>query len=221
MQDNVTFSAPLNTVFATLEKKFYDSVTYGSGVVLFKDTGFHPEESAMLEATVVSAPKAIMKRADYEGMEISLEPGDKILVRYDVVFAYSKQPERDTPVYKNVVLYEGKEYWKVDVQKIFAVILEEGMRMLNGYVCCDLLPEDMGNYGILIRPDHYRIMERKDKMRIKYIGHPLIGQPTLSLTPGDVIYCLPGVAQAYEINLQKFYIIKQTHILAKDASTSK
>jgi hypothetical protein len=217
------FVAPLNTVYATLEKKFYDTITFDSGVQLYRDTSFHPEEYTMLQATVISVPKAIMKRPDYAGMSIDLRPGDTILIRYDVVYSYVKQPDRDTPIYKNVLLYKGNEYWKVDLQKIFGVIRDNRIDMINGYVCCDPLAEDQGDYGVLIRPEHYRMTERDDTMRIKYIGKPLGDQPMLSVQEGDVIHCLPGVAQRYEINLQHFYIIKQSHILGiveKGAETS-
>lgn len=213
-------TAPLNTVYATLDRKFYDTIEFASGITLFKDTGFHPEESAMLEGTVVSVPKALMKRPDYAGMAIDIKPGDRILMRYDVVYSYTHQPERDTPVYKNVLLHEGVEYWKVDIQKVFAVILAEGMRMLNGYVFCETVPEERGDYGLLIRPEHFRTEERRDKLRIKYIGEPLIGQPTLFLLPGDIVYTAPGMAQSYEINVQKFLIIKQSHIIAKERNLS-
>jgi len=212
--------APLNTVYATLDRKFYDTVEFTSGVTLFKDTGFHPEESTMLEATVVSVPKAIMQRPDYNGMTLPIKTGDRILIRYDVVYSYKHQPERDTPVYKNVLLYGGVEYWKVDIQKIFGVIVDGGIRMLNGYAYCEAVPEERADYGLLVRPEHLRREERRDKLRIKYIGEPLIGQPSLFLSPGDIVYTAPGMAQSYEINVQKFFIIKQSHIVAKEQNLS-
>lgn len=213
--------APVNTIYATIEKKFYDTIEYASGIKLYKDTGFHPEEAAMLQATVVSVPKEIIDRPDYAGFTINVQPGDTILIRYDVVFSYKDQPDRSTPIYDNVVLYNGVEYWKVDIQKIFGIIRKGEIIMINGHVCCDRLEEERPDYGALILPAHYRIAERSDKMVVKYIGLPLREQPTLSISPGDIVYCLPGVAQAYEINLQKFYIIKQSHLLGKIKNLSE
>ncbi len=213
--------APLNTVYATIDKKFYDTIDFDSGLKLFRDTGFHPEEHAMLQATVVSVPKAIMNRQDYEGMTIEVQPGDRILMRYDVVFSYTHQPERDTPIYKNVLLYQGIEYWKVDLQKIFGIIQEDTIIMVNGYVCCDLLEEEQEDSGLILRPDNFRKKERRDKMVVRYIGRPLAGQPALNCDPGDIIYCSPGVAQLYEINQKNFYIIKQSHIVGMDDNMVK
>lgn len=212
-------TAPLNTVYVTLGKKFYDSIDFDSGVKLFRDTTFHPEEHAMLEATVVSVPKQIMERADYQGMSTDLQPGDRILMRYDVVYSYVDQPDRDTPIYKNVLLYEGQEYWKADIQKIFGIIREGGITMLNGYVLCDQVIEKEKNRILIVSehmsPINYDQPRNCDQLRVKYIDMPLQGQPTLPISPGEWIYCIPGVAQAYEINLQPFYILKQSHILGK------
>lgn len=208
-------TAPLNTAYVQIEKKFYDTVEFESGVKLYRDTSFHPEEHAMLQGTVVSIPKAIMKRYDYNGMRMEVQPGDQILMRYDVVFSYLNQPDRSTPIYKNVLLYQGEEYWKVDVQKIFGIVRGDKISMINGYVCCDILEEEQEDYGLLIRPDNYRSTQYRDRMRIKYMGKPLAGEPTLCCRPGDIIYCVPGVSQSYEINLQKFYIIKQRHIIGQ------
>lgn len=211
--------APLNTVYVTLKKKFYDTIDFASGVKLYRDTSFHPEEQAMLEATVVSVPKGIMQRADYEGMQVAINPGDKILMRYDVVYSYIDQPERDTPIYKNVLLYEGQEYWKADIQKIFGIIWEDKIIMLNGYVLCDHKVEEKKSRILIVSeqmsPINYEQPRNSDQLRVKYIGQPLSGQPTLPVAPGEWISCVPGVVQTYDINLQTFYIIKQSHIVGK------
>jgi co-chaperonin GroES (HSP10) len=213
-------NAPLNNILATITNKYYDFVEFESGIKIYKDTGFHPEESAMLQAMVISVPRAIQHRSDYAGMRLDVHPGDSILMRYDVVYSYVHQPDRDTPIYKNVVLFGGNEYWKVDIQKIFGVIHPDSMEMINGYVCGEILYDSIENSTIII-PEHYKNVQRRDKMRIKYIGAPLEGHPILPLQPGDIIYTQPGVAQCYEINDQSFYIIKQSHILAKQENIVK
>lgn len=211
--------APLNTVYVTIQNKFYDSVQFDSGVKLFRDTGFHPEENAMLEATVVSVPKCLIGRTDYQGFRIDVKPGDKILMRYDVVYSYIDQPERDTPIYKNVLLWQGREFWKCDIQKIFGIITDAGIQMLNGYVLCDQKTEQKQGRILIVSdvssPINYEIPINCDRLRIKFISQPLEGDPAISVSAGDIIYSVPGVAQAYEIDLKPFYILKQTHIVGK------
>lgn len=212
---------PANTVLVKLNKKFYDTIQYESGVVLYKDTTYHPEESAMLEAEVYATPMSMIKRADYEGMRIDVRPGDKILVRYDVVFSYKNQPDRDTPVYKNVLLFRGDEYWKVDMQQIFGKKRGYDYEMLNGYVYCEPVQELLPDHQWLARPLHFQTRMRNDRMRVKYIGLSLEHLPELSVLPGDIIYVHTGLAQRYEINGKPFFIVKQSHILGKEENIVK
>lgn len=216
-----TPTAPMNVILATIKNKHYDFVEYESGVKLYKDTCYHPEESAMLEATVVSVPRTVQRRVDYAGMRLDVHPGDKILMRYDVVYSYVDQPEHDTPIYKNVVLFGGEEYWKVDIQKIFGIIHADRIEMINGYVLCDILYGSGTNSTIILPgncyvPEFFKPETSCERLRIKYMGAPLDGQPALSAKAGDTVLVQPGVSQKYEINTDKFYIIRQSHIVAKE-----
>ena len=208
-------TAPINNLYVTIEKKFYDTVTFASGIVLYKDTTFHPEESVMLIAKVISVPKAIQQRYDYDGMQCIIKPGDTILMRYDVVFCYVDQPERDTPIYKNVLLYNGVEYWKVDIQKVFAIQRGVDWEMVNGYALCEPYNETISFGKLLVVPENYRTIQRNNTMKVKYINAPLTTAPVLPVLPNDLIHVVPDVAQLYEIDGHPLYIIKQSHILAK------
>lgn len=215
----LTPTCPLNNVLVTIKNKFYDCIEFASGVKLYKDTGYHPEESAMLEAVVVSVPRAVQDRADYEGMTTPMKPGDRILMRYDVVYSYIDQPDRDTPIYKNVLLFRGEEFWKVDIQKVFAIVLGHDIFMINGYVLCDILYDDTRSKRIILPgnaqvPELYNPVLPADRLRIKHIGFPLFGHLQLGVGVGDDILAMQGVAQRYEINDSVFYILKQAHIIA-------
>lgn len=206
--------APVNTVFVTIAQKFYDKIEYESGITLYHDTTYHPEEHAMLEGTVVSLPDGIIEREDYKGFTLDLEPGDQILMRYDVVFAFTDQPDRSTAVYKNLLFWEGQEIWQVDIQKIFAVVRKDAIRMLNGYVLCELYIEHHTD-GILIIPEAYRDVPKNSQVFIRAIGPRLPAIRTMDLQVGDRVACVPGVAQHYQINTKKFCILKRSHILGK------
>lgn len=197
--------SPQNKIIVQIEKKFQDTISFASGVTLYQDTTFHPEQHAMLKAKVISVPRSILQRADYDGYNELPSPGDTILMRYDVVYSYRNQPDRDTPIYKNILHVRGEEYWLADILQVFAVETQEGYRMLNGYVFCDLLAEKREAPEWLTLPMYMTAEVRNDKMRVRHINHPTV-------TPGDTIYCTPNVAQRYSINMDSFYIIKQSHI---------
>lgn len=211
---------PVKYFLVTLDKKLYNSVTFESGQKLYFDPSWHPEEYSMMEATVVGVPDTIGRwRASkygwildetYKDLQISgIQPGDKVLIRYDVVFNYIDQPEHDTPIYKNLFLYEGKEYWKCSVSQVFAYIRNGETRMINNWVMCDRIKEEKSISDVFVTPDNYKDEYRKDKMCIRHIS------PAALLGPGDIIYADPQYVQSYKINLDEFYILRQSRILAK------
>lgn len=208
--------APMNNLIVTIEQKFYDSVTFASGQTIYFDPSWHPEEYAMLRAKVVSVPGGIIKRHDYDGITIDMKPGDEIYMRYDVVFAYKDQPDRDTPIYKNLLFQfnekTGKyeEFWLCDILQTFAIIRDR-IFMVNGYVMLDPVIVNVGDYSSLIhRPEHYREVELKERAIIRHIGNNMLG-----LSSGDMVYVNPATVMCYTINTEKFYLIKQRNILAK------
>jgi co-chaperonin GroES (HSP10) len=210
---------PVNNVIVTLEKKFYDSITFKSGVKLHVDPAFHPEEYAMLKATVVSVPHSIIDRYDYRGMRIEMKPGDELLVRYDLVFGYKSQPDRDTPIYKNLfLLHDGEkyqEYWLCDLQKVFAIVRDGEFIMQNGYVLLDPVleqTETISNY--LVLPDTATQKQSKRAGIVRAIGAPLANRPVLCVQHGDKVLVLPGTIQHYRVDETEFLICKQSHLLA-------
>jgi co-chaperonin GroES (HSP10) len=212
---------PVKNLLVTLENKHNDSVTFASGQVLYFDPTWHPEEYAMMEATIVSVPDKVgrwrpsqqgwIEDDSLRGVEIDdMRPGDKALIRYDVVHNYIDQPDRDSPRYKNLFLHEGQEYWKCSITQVFAYIRDEVIHMVNGWVICDILEETKESSSLLILPDNYKTVTHKDKMRVRHIG-----KTTLPIATGDIVFVDPQYVQTYKINLDEFYIIRQSRIIAK------
>lgn len=205
--------APMNNVIVRLKKKHYDTISFDSGITLHVDPTWHPEEFSMLEAEVVSVPRGIINRFDYEGFAVAVKPGDKVLIRYDVVFSYIDQPDRDTPIYKNMFLWHNgdriEELWLCDIQKVFGVLGDNNeMQMVNGYVWIDPVLEDVGDFSSLIlRPDHYKKIESKIRCNVHSIE---LGE----VNAGDQVYIKAGVTQVYNIDQRKICIIRRHHILA-------
>jgi len=128
--------APLNNALVEIEKKFQDK---DGGI--YVDPTWHPEDFATLEGVVVSAP--VRTQSD-NGRTVkgTIKNGDKVFFSYGVIFEYESQPDEDTPVYKNLVLYEGKEYWKVNVGEIFCTVTDEGIKMVTDNVLIEPWQEE-------------------------------------------------------------------------------
>lgn len=130
--------APENYILCEIDKKFQDK----EGSILI-DTTWFPEEHATLEGIVVSVP--IRTGSDgYRKIISSVDIGDKIFFSYAVVFNYKLQPEDDTPIYSNLIIYEGKEYWKVNIDEIFFKSVNGKVKMITDNILVDPLSEHSG-----------------------------------------------------------------------------
>ncbi len=171
----------------------------------------------MLKATVVSVPPGVIDRPDYHGYNIApIEPGDEILIRYDVVFAYQEQPDRDTPIYKNLIfnyneqLEKFEELWLCDILQVFAIIRPDLYFMINGHVMLEIIEETKKNFtNYIIRPDNYKKAILKNVAKVKAGGYKL------GLNPSDIVYINPQTVMQYQLNLERFYIIKEHYILGR------
>jgi hypothetical protein len=198
--------SPQNKIIVKIERKYYDQIKFRSGIVLYKDTSAHPEDNACIEGTVISVPRSIICRPDYDGYVCDIEPGCKILMRYDVIYSYTNQPDRDTPVYKNLLYYEGQEYWQVDIQQIFAVVADIATRMLNGYIQCRQVDDCATYTGLMVVP--FKMEAPDDLYKVIYSDTP-------GIASNDIIITYPSVAQRYQIDEEVFYILRSRHVLAK------
>lgn len=210
---------PINKLIVTLDKKLYDSRTFESGQTIYFDPSWQPEEYAMLKARVISVPPGVISRNDYKGYSICVEPGDEILIRYDVVFAYSDQPERGTPVYKNLLFIYNEqikvfeELWLCDILQVFAIIKGNEYHMINGFVMLNPITEKRADFtSRIIRPDSYNNVVMKNKAIVRAADNK-----RLPISVGDTVYINPGTVMQYQLNLEKFYIIKEQYVLGKEA----
>lgn len=174
--------AAQNYILVEIEKKFQDE--RGSIII---DTTWEPAEHATLEGTVISVPAKT--KSDNRKITGTVKEGDKIFFSYCVIHDYVSQPEDDTPVYRNLVVFEGKEYWKVDIREAFCKITQEGIEMITDNVLIEPLSEDTGV--------------------VKAISK------NLSCNVRDIVCFQPQFVQRYNIFGSEHYIIPARRLLAK------
>lgn len=191
--------SPLNNCLVRIEKRYQD--TMGSIKI---DPTWRPEEFATLEGIVVSAPINID-----EGNSIgTVEKGDKIIFSYGVIYNYAIQPDDDTPVFRNLILYKGEEYWKVDMAEIFCKVTS-GIEMVTDHFLIEPLGITRGTYSSsgFMRLD--KEIEHKGKVK----GLPK--NTSLSVRVGDTVYFEPRFVQKYNILGQEHFILPSRRVLAK------
>jgi len=188
--------SPENYVLVEIEKKFQDK---DGGI--FIDPSWRPEEYATLEGVVVSAPE----RFSSDDREIlgTVAKGDRVFFSYSVVFEYSRQPEDDTFVYKNLVLYEGKEYWQVHAGEIFCKVTDK-IEMITDHVLIEPY-ENTIDYGFDIRN-----VNKKETGIVKGLPAKKWG-----VQVGDKIAFESQYVQEYNIFGKIHYIIPGRRAIAK------
>ena len=174
-----------NFVLCEIEKKFQDS-TGG----IFIDTTWEPGEYATLEGVVVMPP--IRFKSDlHRKITGEVKKGDKIFFSYSVIFEYSLQPDDDTPIYKNLIIFEGKEYWQVEAGEIFCIEEPDGtLKMVTENVFIEPIDEETG------------IVKAMPNINV-------------SCNVRDIVCFQPKFVQHYNILGKEHYILPAKRIIAK------
>jgi co-chaperonin GroES (HSP10) len=175
----------VNYVLCEIERKFQDQ----DGKI-FIDTTWEPAEFATLEGTVISAPYRTQSD-HHRKITGSVKEGDRIFFSYSVIFDYIMQPDEDTPIYRNLVIYEGKEYWRVDMGEIFCTVEADGKLKM---VTDNILLEPIDNETGIVKA---------------------MPEINLSCNVRDVVCFETKYVQRYNIFGEEHYILPSRRILAK------
>jgi co-chaperonin GroES (HSP10) len=202
-----------NNVLVKIPHKYISNITeIVRASQMAHNTKINPADYVNIIGEVVSIPRKISDRIDYNGFELhDIKIGDRLLFRYDVVFAFLKNEEKDTPIFKNMFWYKGEEFWAVDIQKVFAVIRGEEIIMQNGYC----MIEKMNEPSMLVLPNHMTRMVNAGMATLSQIGRNLSHLKKIDCNPGDRVYFNPLFVQNYQIAGKKFGIVKQKDIFGK------
>ena len=194
----------LNNCLVKIKRRFQDS----TGKIKI-DTSWHPEEYATMEGIVYSAPLKVQQNESRRVMKMVKE-GDRVFFSYSVVFGYTLQAENQSPVYKNLVVINGEEYWKVDMCDLFFNITEnDEIEMVTDHVLLSMFPVEhsvKNTSGLLINqkvPEHLGIVKA------------LPNNKNLSVRVGDTVCFEPRFVQKYNILGQEHMIIQTHRLLAK------
>ena len=106
-------------------------------------------------------------------------------------------------------MYKDKEYWSVDIQKVFAVIRNREIIMVNGY--CML--ENIKLSSKIILPPYLKKNVNASSATLTQIGNNLSHLNKININPGAEVFYNPMIAQEYKIKDKKFAIIRQKDIL--------
>ncbi len=176
------------------------------------NTSIDPSDYVNIIGEVVSIPKRISNTRDYKGYSTKdIQVGDTAIFSSNVIYdLIIKDPEAD-PVYKNLITYKSEEYWVADITKVFGVIRNGEIIMINGYVMATPFVK-----SAIYIPAAQKKAKSSVTSEVLHIGNSLETQLPVNVKQGDTIYFNPLKATNYQINDKHFIILTQAHILGKN-----
>lgn len=203
---------PINRVILKLETKYiknFSDIAKRSAIA--DNASVHLEDLVNICGEVVSIPKSISDDKWHKGFSTKdIQIGDTAIFSFNIVYDWYQNTHMGDPLYKNLITIQGKEFWMADITKIYAVIRNGEMIMLNGYVM-----------GTTFEEDKIALLSSSKKTRgtktstIMHIGNPKEGVNPITAKQGDTIYFNPKLAIKYQINDKPFIILQQHQVLGK------
>jgi len=157
---------------------------------------------------IIALPKTVIEGQNgwLRGFSIKdMQVGDTAIFRYDLIHEFTNDSQR----FRNAFWYRGKEYWSGKIDKIFAVIRQGQIIMVNGYC----MVEDYNNPMNIILPANMKNIDGLGWATLTGIGNNLTHLKSIDAKEGDTVFFDPRKLQKYEIGKKKFGIITQTHIM--------
>jgi co-chaperonin GroES (HSP10) len=208
-------TAPLNNILVKVSTKYIGNMTDIMRLSAIQDNAsVDPADLANIMGEVVSLPIKIEDKKEYKGFSTKdIQVGDIAIFSYLVISEIVAIPDKDDVNFKNRIWYKGEEYFAVDITRIFAVIRNGEIIMVNGYVMTTQYEESK-----IIVPTYLRRIKQAVKCEVLYSGYPKSNENQIEISQGDTIYYNPFSAQKYQIKGKSFCIITQNKILGKIVS---
>lgn len=207
--------SPQDKIIVTITSKYIkDFGSLTKRLSIGDGTSVHLEDFAQILGTVYSLPKELSKKNIENGYSMDeIKVGDQVIFAFNVVFDFyqknPKDPDSET-LYRNRMSYNAKEYWLADITKIFGIIRDGQIIMINGFVMAMPYSEDR----IFLQPGSKRTKVCKSS-DVMHIGNPRTHLKQISVQQGDVIYYSSKKTQKYQINDKPFIILSQQQVLGK------
>jgi co-chaperonin GroES (HSP10) len=185
-----------NSVLVELEKLSDNEYSFASGVKLFMDTSYKPEEHQRIYGKCVAIPEVLTK-----GDMVKFEEGD-----YRFVDSIVPEVQIGDTVYfnyvsvnkQNLIEYEGKSYCNINYSAILCVVREGKIIPIGGNIMCKeyygkgATFTEVGGvkvFGELSSSGLITSIIKKPSQRhavVRITGTPLKGD-SIEVSPGDVI----------------------------------
>lgn len=161
---------------------------------------------------VVGLPISISDKIGHVGYTAeNIEVGDTAIFSFSVIHDYTIPAPDADPIYRNRFFYKGEEYFLADINKIFGVIKNGEIIMVNGYV----MAGEFTTSQIIIPNSLKKIRKAADSVVMHY-NHSKTNEKPIDIKNGDKVFFNSLTAQKYQINNKPFSILQQNKIFGKE-----
>lgn len=146
-------------------------------------------------------------------MDNRMNPIDGVQGDEETVYRWMSQfpfGKTDIYVHNNFFEFDGKSYWKADLDDIFAKKVKGHLVAVGDRIICKPIDEDV--------PDKVLIAQHKGhKVKIRHTdrGRVITGGKEKGIKKDDIVGFDPRHCERYEFYNKQYYLIKQNMVLGK------
>jgi co-chaperonin GroES (HSP10) len=205
--------SPVNNVIVKVKTKYIGNISKILQLSAIQNgSSVDSVDLVNIMGEIVSLPRTVSDYIGYKGFSTKdMQVGDTAIFSYSVIHDFVIPAEDADPIYRNRFMYKGEEYFLADVTKIFGVIRDGEIIMVNGYV----MSSEFSDSNFVL-PASLKKIKKAAETNVMHIGFPKKEESNIDIQSGDKIYFNSMTAQKYQINQKPFSIIQQNKIFGKE-----
>lgn len=201
-----TFNSGTNNVLIKVKTKYiknFENMVRAAN--LNPASQVNPADYVQIVGEVIAVPRQICKRPDYAGYTTEgIKVGDTAIFSYQVIYDFNELAGGGKE-HRNQVIYKEDEFWLADIRQVFAVIRNNEILPINGYV---LISEP--------EPPSKLIMPTLKRVNPKASAATVIATPrNLGFWKGDNVFVDFRKVAVYQLGEKKFGVLQKRHVLGK------
>lgn len=123
---------PIYKILVTIEKRFQDEVVTESGLKLYKDSSFKPEENSTTVGVVAAVPAKHDVHNFPPDFKFNVKNGDKLYFNFNITIDPA-----------NALEHDGVEYWMVDYFDAIALVRDGEIHPVGSYLLIEPMEEEI------------------------------------------------------------------------------
>lgn len=191
-----------------------------SGVELYMDTDYKPENHAKVLCEVLAIPKQLIynkKRKEYSmewKTEMNVKIGEKVIINY--------LKSLDAEKYNHFVV-NGEKLYLVPYSSLYLAMRNNQIIMLNGYMLMEQISKK-SKFGSILAPNEYEFKKGNRRAIVRYMHEPNLEYIYQSHVDDDIMSEGDQVILSYGFNrkaenelhkiLDKDYLVVQRYQIA-------